>query len=178
MNLAFPCFERGALRTRLYKKEPVSRMNCEHAWTDRLVDFCRHENRVLIEELEEIRRDVAEDRRAELMVKVRVWQRALSTHFEWEDDELLAAYGKRCPASDLPNLAVHERDHAALLGETEDVIGALHDGSLDNIRDLLGRLELRLLEHRNQEVNEFCSALDHVLDAPTIASLEKSVLLH
>lgn len=153
-------------------------MRGEHAWTDRLADFCRRENRVLIEELEDIRRDVTEDRRAELMVKVRVWQRALSTHFEWEDDELLAAYGRRCPTSDLPNLSAHERDHEALLGEAEDVIGALREDSLDNIRDLLGRLELRLLEHRNQEVNEVCRALDHVLDAPTIASLEKSLLLH
>lgn len=150
----------------------------EHAWTDRLVDFCRHENRALIDELEGMRHDVCEDRRAEMAVRVRVWQRELSKHLAWEDDELLTAYGRRCPPSSLATLSEHEREHAALLQEAEDVIGELRGGSMDNIRDLLDRLELHLLDHREHELNEVCRPLDHVLDAPTISSLERSVLLH
>ena len=150
----------------------------EHEWADRLVDFCRHENRALIDELEEIRREASEDRRADLAVKVRVWQGELSKHLAWEDYELLVAYGRRCPPSELATLSVHDREHTALLQEAEDVLCELRGGSLDNIRDLLDRLELHLLDHRDHEVNEICLPLDHVLDAPTIAALEKSMLLH
>ena len=143
---------------------------------ERLTSFVHNELELLLRELHDIRISVYERRYAEAHDAMSRWWRRLARHLDWAERALLPAYSHSHAAGDPRALEHHADDRRELAHTAVELLECLEKrGCTQEALGLarLDRLRMRLIAHRDHELNGVCAVLDETLSPAAIRRLER-----